>query len=114
MIVGVAIATYYAISAWSQVLVWPASQAPFYQYAWQSCIALWVLCIAMTCALRYIDVRYLLPRRIAFAEGIDAGEVVIAGVAVTKNSLDGEADDAAAKTAHVDVKDVQTKGTNVA
>lgn len=29
LVVGVAVAGYYAISAWSQVLVWPASQAPF-------------------------------------------------------------------------------------
>lgn len=29
LIVGVAVASYYAISAWSQVLVWPAKQAPF-------------------------------------------------------------------------------------
>lgn len=27
--VGVAIAGYYAVSAWSQVLVWPAKQAPY-------------------------------------------------------------------------------------
>lgn len=60
LIVGVAVAGYYAVSAWSQVLVWPASQAPYYKYGWQSCIALWVLVIAMTCTLRYVDVRYLL------------------------------------------------------
>lgn len=29
LIVGVTIAGYYAIAAWSQVLVWPAVQAPF-------------------------------------------------------------------------------------
>lgn len=29
LIVGVSIAGYYAISAWSQVLVWPATQAPY-------------------------------------------------------------------------------------
>ncbi|KAI1406384.1 putative allantoate permease [Hypoxylon fuscum] len=66
LIVGIAIATYYAISAWSQVLVWPAVQAPYYKYGWQSAIALWVLVIAMTCVLRYIDVKYLLPRRESF------------------------------------------------
>jgi hypothetical protein len=29
LIVGVSVAFYYSISSWSQVLVWPASQAPF-------------------------------------------------------------------------------------
>lgn len=60
LIVGVAVAGYYAVSAWSQVLVWPASQAPYYKYGWQTSIALWVVIIFMTCALRFIDVRYLL------------------------------------------------------
>ncbi|KAI1371362.1 putative allantoate permease [Hypoxylon crocopeplum] len=63
LIVGVAIATYYAISAWSQVLIWPAIQAPYYKYGWQSSIALWILVIIMTCVLRYIDLKYLLPKR---------------------------------------------------
>ncbi|TDZ18506.1 putative transporter SEO1 [Colletotrichum orbiculare MAFF 240422] len=63
LIVGVSIAGYYAISAWSQVLVWPASQAPYYKYAWQSSIAIGVLVIIMTCVLRWIDVKYLLPKR---------------------------------------------------
>ncbi|KAJ5783111.1 hypothetical protein N7457_004885 [Penicillium paradoxum] len=68
LIVGVAIAGYYGISAWSQVLVWPASEAPFYRYGWQSALALLVLVIIMTCLLRYIDVRYLLPKREEFRE----------------------------------------------
>ncbi|GJC86754.1 pantothenate transporter liz1 [Colletotrichum liriopes] len=63
LIVGVSIAGYYAISAWSQVLVWPATQAPYYKYAWQSAIAIGVLVIIMTCVLRYIDARYLEPKR---------------------------------------------------
>ncbi|KAF2217823.1 hypothetical protein CERZMDRAFT_80492 [Cercospora zeae-maydis SCOH1-5] len=111
LIVGVAVAGYYAISAWSQVLVWPASQAPFYKYGWQSCIAIWVLCIAMTCTLRYIDVRFLLPKRRAFAEAVDTGEVAVAGHVVAKNSIDGvvivstdDADDVDKRTANVTVK----------
>jgi hypothetical protein len=83
LIVGVAVAGYYAISAWSQVLVWPATQAPYCKdinvslgrtigaerandppcvdkYGWQTSIALWILVIGMTCILRFIDVRYLL------------------------------------------------------
>lgn len=60
LIVGVAIAGYYAISAWSQVLTWPTVQAPYYKVGWESALALWILVIIMTCILRYIDVRYLL------------------------------------------------------
>lgn len=90
LIVGVSVAFYYAISSWSQVLVWPASQAPFYKYGWQSCFAIWVLCIAMTCTLRYIDVKHLRPKRLAFAEGVNAGEIVIAGHTIGKTSVDGD------------------------
>ncbi|KAJ5127926.1 hypothetical protein N7448_008705 [Penicillium atrosanguineum] len=75
LVVGVSVAGYYAISAWSQVLVWPATQAPYYKYGWQSALALLVLVIIMTCALRYIDVRYLLPKREEFQAEIDGQEV---------------------------------------
>ena len=68
LIVGVAVAGYYAVSAWSQVLVWPASQAPYYDYGWQSCIALWVLIMAMTICLRIVDVKYLMPKREQFGK----------------------------------------------
>lgn len=63
LVVGVSIAIYYAISAWSQVLIWPASQAPHYSCGWQVSIGLWVLVIGMTIALRYIDLQYMMPRR---------------------------------------------------
>ena len=33
LIVGYAIAGYYAISAWSQVLVWPTVEAPYCQFS---------------------------------------------------------------------------------
>jgi MFS family permease len=75
LVVGVSVAGYYAISAWSQVLVWPASQAPYYRYGWQSALALLVLVIIMTATLRFIDVRYLLPKRVAFHATLEA-EVV--------------------------------------
>lgn len=75
LIVGVSVAGYYAISAWSQVLVWPASQAPFYRYGWQSALALLVLVIIMTVALRYIDIRYLLPKREQFQAALDGEDV---------------------------------------
>lgn len=60
LIVGYAIAGVYAIIAWSQVLVWPASEAPYYRYAWQVSIALWIFIIIMVGFLRYMDVKYLL------------------------------------------------------
>lgn len=105
--VGVAVAGYYAISAWSQVLVWPASQAPTCKfpdldqvlfpwcntdrltdkYGWQSSIALWVLVLVMTCTLRFIDVRYLRPKREAFdaATYNHVDPSVIEGVARSKS-----------------------------
>lgn len=36
------------------------------KYGWQSSIALWLLVGLMTATLRYIDVRYLRPKREAF------------------------------------------------
>ncbi|KAH6887731.1 putative allantoate permease [Thelonectria olida] len=82
LIVGVSVASYYAISSWSQVLTWPASQAPYYKYGWQSALALLVLMVIMTCILRFIDLRYLLPKRIAFCETLH-GHVVRDGNNVT-------------------------------
>ncbi|KJZ72111.1 hypothetical protein HIM_08484 [Hirsutella minnesotensis 3608] len=57
--VGAAIAGYYAISAWSQVLVWPASQAPYYKYGWQTSISLCSFVIAVAVILRIVEVKYL-------------------------------------------------------
>ena len=77
--VGVAVASYYAVSAWSQVLVWPASQAPYYKHGWESCIVIWILCISMTCILRFVDVRYLRPKREAFADALRHDNAEVAG-----------------------------------
>lgn len=60
LIVGYSIAGVYAILTWSQVLIWPASQAPYYHYAWQISIVLWILVIIMCWMLNIIDVRILL------------------------------------------------------
>jgi hypothetical protein len=64
--------------------VWPATQAPYCKslvptltllrsltrttdkYGWQSSIAIWIVVLTMTCVLRFIDVRYLRPKREAF------------------------------------------------
>lgn len=110
LIVGVCIAFYYSIGAWSQVLVWPASQAPYYKYGWQSCIACWVLCMTMTVVLRYVDVKFMLPKRLAFAAGLDSGEILIAGhSAAREGSVDGEEDGDAKKGAEVAVKSASVK-----
>ncbi|PVH89835.1 allantoate permease [Cadophora sp. DSE1049] len=71
LIIGVSISLYYGISSWSQVLVWPAVQAPFYKYGWQSSVALLTLTIVMTCTLRFLDVTVYRQRVL---EGIDAVE----------------------------------------
>ncbi|TVY23476.1 hypothetical protein LHYA1_G007110 [Lachnellula hyalina] len=107
LIVGVAVAVYYAVSAWSQVLVWPAVQAPYYKYGWQSALALWVLVIIMTCVLRFIDIRYLLPKRLAFATTLiytDAAEEELGGDTIESDAAE-DPDSKAAK---------QVKTSNVA
>ncbi|GME35087.1 putative transporter SEO1 [Neofusicoccum parvum] len=63
LIVGVSVAGYYAVNAWSNVLIWPAEQAPYYKAGWQSCLALFCVVIILTCLLRYIDITWLLPQR---------------------------------------------------
>jgi MFS family permease len=91
LVVGVAVAGYYAISSWSQVLVWPASQAPFYKYGWQSALALLVLVIMMTSILRFVDVRYLLPKREEFRAALEEDIVASkgAGPSVSADQIEG-------------------------
>jgi len=67
-ILGFSIAFYYAVGAWSNVLIWPAVQAPHYRVGWQCCIALWCLVIIELCALRYVELRYIRPRNRRIAE----------------------------------------------
>lgn len=93
LIVGTAVAGYYAVSAWSQVLVWPAVQAPYYKYGWQSALALLMLVIIMTCILRYVDVRYLLPKRLEFAAALHTE--VAGGDSIDRAIIDIDTDDAA-------------------
>ncbi|KAL3419931.1 major facilitator superfamily transporter [Phlyctema vagabunda] len=104
LIVGVAIAAYYAISAWSQVLVWPAVQAPYYKYGWQSALACWVLVIIMTCMLRYIDIKWLLPERLAFAQQIHGDEVVAEDEIASSRRSSAASNGDAKKTGVVDVR----------
>ncbi|KAI0602370.1 major facilitator superfamily transporter [Biscogniauxia sp. FL1348] len=85
--VGAAVAGYYAVSAWSQVLIWPASEAPYYKHGWQTSVAMWILVIAMACSLRYIDVKWLLPKREEFKNSVIEGTKV--GDAETDNTETG-------------------------
>lgn len=79
------------------MLVWPAKQAPLYKYGWQSALAILVLVILMTCILRFIDLRYLMPKREAFAavlHGEDADgnvvKVLSSEASLDKKSADDE------------------------
>lgn len=76
LIVGVAVAGYYAISAWSQVLVWPAAEAPVYKVGWESAAGLVGVVVVMTGVLRWVDGRYLEGKRVAFrvVNGVEVGE----------------------------------------
>ncbi len=73
---GAAITGDYAIAAWSNILMWPAKQAPhciFFplssslrlltmstdKYGWEAAIALLTTAMIMTCVLRFIDGKYL-------------------------------------------------------
>jgi hypothetical protein len=123
LIVGVAVAGYYAISSWSQVLVWPATQAPYCKsfvstltllrtltrridkYGWQSSIAIWIVVLTMTCVLRFIDVRYLRPKREAFdaAAYNDGHPAIIEGVG---KAVDRSSEDSKAHAVAVGVKSV--------
>jgi hypothetical protein len=94
--------------------VWPATQAPYCKssipmltllrtltrtidkYGWQSSIAIWIVVLTMTCVLRFIDVRYLRPKREAFdaAEYNEGHPAVIEGVGkvADRGSEDSKAD----------------------
>jgi hypothetical protein len=94
--------------------VWPATQAPYCKsfvptltllhtltrttdkYGWQSSIAIWIVVLTMTCVLRFIDVRYLRPKREAFdAAAYNEGHpAVIEGVGKVndRSSEDSKAD----------------------
>ncbi|KAJ5674477.1 uncharacterized protein N7477_004411 [Penicillium maclennaniae] len=110
LVVGVSVAGYYAISAWSQVLVWPATQAPYYKYGWQSASALLVLVIIMTCILRYIDVRYLLPKREEFLAAIDGQDV--GGKDTVFTALEDENSGGKAGPSGYDRKTIQSHAVN--
>lgn len=80
-ITGLSIAMYYAISSWSNVLIWPASEVPHYRVAWQTSIGLWLAVIIGLCALRYVEIKYIRPRNQRIAE-----ERVLEGVYEADNA----------------------------
>lgn len=45
--------------AWSNVLIWPASEVPHYSVAWQCSIALWCLVILELCGLRWTELKFI-------------------------------------------------------
>lgn len=94
LIIGISISLYYGISSWSQVLVWPAVQAPYYKYGWQSSIALLTLTIIMTCTLRYLDVKFYRKRTLVSVEAVEVGEEVeeegVDGMNRDKKKLDAD------------------------
>ena len=59
LIVGVSVASYYAISAWAEYLIWPTAEFPFCKNGWDASLALMLLVIVIAAALRFIDVRYI-------------------------------------------------------
>ncbi|KAK8850330.1 hypothetical protein IAR55_004247 [Kwoniella newhampshirensis] len=62
LIIGICISLYYAINAWANVLIWPASQAPHYRYGWPVSCALWVTCGLVITTMRIYDVKIIRPR----------------------------------------------------
>ncbi|KAJ9101218.1 hypothetical protein QFC21_003437 [Naganishia friedmannii] len=71
-ILGWAIALYYAVSSWSQVLIWPAKEAPHYKAGWKVSIGLWILVIMLLCFLRYMELKVLRPRNMRITSENDA------------------------------------------
>lgn len=103
--------------------MWPATQSPYCKsfvpmltlfrtltkmtdrYGWQSSIAIWIVVLTMTCFLRFIDVRYLRPKREAFdAAAYNEGHpAVIEGVGkvADRSSEDSKADAVAVGVKHL-------------
>ena len=87
-IIGFSIAFYCAVGecphrlslitgAWSNVLIWPASQVPHYRVAWQCSIALWCLVIIELGLLPYTEIRWIRPGNMRIAAERYSTEPVI-------------------------------------
>lgn len=54
---GVCISAYYAINAWSNILIFPTKQAPHYKYGWPVCLALYITSALVIVALHIYDIK---------------------------------------------------------
>ncbi|WRT70479.1 uncharacterized protein IL334_007477 [Kwoniella shivajii] len=68
LIIGICISMYYAVNAWSNVLIWPTKQAPHYLYGWPVCVALWITCGLVIVSLRIYDIKIVRPRNYRIAQ----------------------------------------------
>ncbi|GMK56362.1 hypothetical protein CspeluHIS016_0302020 [Cutaneotrichosporon spelunceum] len=71
---GVCITAYYAINAWSNILIFPTKQAPHYKYGWPVCLALYITSGLVIVALHIYDIKVVRPRNFALAEEAQAKE----------------------------------------
>ncbi|KAH7014411.1 major facilitator superfamily domain-containing protein [Microdochium trichocladiopsis] len=58
LVVGVAIAADYAVQAWSNSLMWPATEAPYYRVGWKVSAVLMLLAATMVFVLHVADAKY--------------------------------------------------------
>ncbi|BEI88838.1 uncharacterized protein CcaverHIS019_0202000 [Cutaneotrichosporon cavernicola] len=56
---GVCITAYYAINAWSNILIFPTKQAPHYRYGWPVCLALYITSGLVIVALHIYDIKVI-------------------------------------------------------
>jgi len=59
LMLAMCITGYYAINAWSNILIFPAKQAPHYTHGWPVCLALWITCGIVICLLHIWDVKHI-------------------------------------------------------
>lgn len=70
--------------------------------------------MTMTVVLRYVDVKFLLPKRLAFAAGLDSGEILVAGHSgAREGSGEEERDGDAKKGAEATVKSAGGKDAGI-
>ncbi|KAK1764924.1 major facilitator superfamily domain-containing protein [Phialemonium atrogriseum] len=66
--IGFGIAFFYAVGAWSNILVWPASTAPRFPTAWPTTIGLIVMAICLLLFFRYVELKWIRPQNTRIAE----------------------------------------------
>ncbi|WWC65456.1 uncharacterized protein I303_108074 [Kwoniella dejecticola CBS 10117] len=68
LIIGICISMYYAVNAWSNVLIWPTKQASHYKFGWPVSMALWITVAIVICSLRIYDLKVVRPRNYRIAQ----------------------------------------------